>query len=259
MTTTTAAEKNPRLYHDDTSTNERFTMEDGQFDGLLTFVLDGNIEFVAEFNGSYQVKRNEDQAQPDSISYIEIGDDIDYSEFKQRVEGSEEKTYLDDVMIEDEDQEVIKEAISGALERWFKTEEDIRLNKMETDIVAYDVFFECLCPEIKVFSEVRIGADSIPFSTNPSLAIILYALDNEGVTDEKSAKKQLMAGAGEDGSEGYEDITVWNDEKTMGYSVSRVVPLKEVNVSVKYNGEMRAKKVLVPLHENENTFGRYYN
>lgn len=126
--------------------------------------------------------------------------------------------------------------------------------EVEDEVAAYDVFFEVFCPDIKIFTDVRVGADS---ASNDFEAIV-NALDNEGLTDEDSIKKALIAGKGDTGQGDYDSVTVWNDDNSMGYCVDRVVPLKAVDIEVEYNGIAHAKQVLVPINANENTLGRYF-
>lgn len=255
MTNKPAAQEKARIFYDKESTNERFFMEDGQADGMQTFVLDGNIKFVAEWDASYETKQNDNQAEPNRLSNIKVFDSITYSEFKTY--GDDKAVSVPEVEINAADQNFIKAEIARLMNDWFATEERQRLEDAETKIVGYDLFFEVLCPELKVFTDVRVMDDMIPpYSERLRLALVLNALDNEGLTDVDSAKKQLL-GAAE--SEDYEGIMVWNDEKTMGYSLDRIVPLKEVSVEVKYDGKICTKMVLVPLCKEENHFGRYFN
>lgn len=260
MTNKPATQTKARISYDKESTNERFYMEDGQADGMQTFILDGGIKFVAEWDASYEVEQNNNQAEPNRLSNIKVFDDISYSEFKS-VSGGREVS-VPEVLIDAADQNFIKAEIARLMNDWFAKEELQRLEDMETKIVGYDLFFEVKCPdlELKVFTDVRVMADSILYCGEcPRLALILNALDNEGFADEDSIKKQLLEATKGDKSEDYEDIEIWNYEKTMSYSLDRIVPLKEVAVSVKYDGEMCAKTVLLPLCKEENYFGRYFN
>jgi hypothetical protein len=227
---------------------------------MQTFVLNGNIKFVAEWDASYEVEQNNNQAEPNRLSNIKVFDNISYSEFK-RIDGDRDIS-VPEVLIDAADQNFIKAEVVRLMNDWFAKEEQQHLEDMETKIVGYDLFFEVKCPspELKVFTDVRVMDDSLPYyGEYPRLALILNALDNEGFADEDSIKKQLLDSTDGDKLEDYEDIQIWNDEKTMSYVLDRIVPLKEVSVSVKYDGEMCAKTVLMPLCKKENYFGRYFN
>ena len=263
MTTNTTPA--PRITYNTDSTNYRLFNTDngvvGRSDGLMQFTLDGNFQFVAEFDATYQAVVDTDDNSKAEIANITVDRKIEYSEFATLLGNGDKGMDLPPLQLSDDVVAEVRALIATEIENSFNHsnrdfDEDFEWDIESADkVVCYDVFFEVLCPDIKVFTDVRVD---IVNASNDFEAIV-DALDNEGLTDLDSIEDALTDGRSERGQTDFHGVTVWNKDKSMGYCVDRVVPLKAVDIQVEYDGKMQNKRIFVPIDSQENIFGRYYD
>lgn len=251
--------------YDDNSTNYRQSTVDngvvGRADGLLQFSLGGKFKFVAEYEATYFIEKSEDGNSKDRCINIEIDRNITFSEFATLLENGETGVELPELMLSAGEIEAVRALIATEITKSF----DNGCREIDYDfeweiedknaVVAYDVFFECVGLSIKVFTDSRVDT----YNASNNFEAIVDALDNEGLTDIDSVKKALINGQDDTDSDNYNGVTVWNDDKSLGYRVDRVVALKAVDIEVEYDGVNQSKRIFVPIDKHENIFGRYYD
>lgn len=262
---TTKTTPAPRITYDTDSTNYRLFNTDngvvGRSDGLMQFTLDGNFQFVAEFDATYQAVVDTEDNSKVGITNITVDRKIEYSEFATLLDNGDKGMDLPPLQLSEDVVAAVRTLITTEIENSFNHsnrdfDEDFEWDIEPADkVVCYDVFFEVFCPDIKVFTDVRVD---IVNASNDFEAIV-DALDNEGLTDLDSIEDALTDGRSERGQTDFHGVTVWNKDKSMGYCVDRVVPLKAVDIQVEYDGKMQNKRIFVPIDSQENIFGRYYD
>lgn len=115
-------------------------------------------------------------------------------------------------------------------------------NNTEVTVVAHDVYFEVSVEDITLYPSVRVTGNQTKREA------IIAALEAESVDFNEDEVSELIKS----------QVALWNENKTIGYHVAKVVPLKEVEVEVEYEGKMLKRTILVPVSKIENNYNLYY-
>ena len=111
-------------------------------------------------------------------------------------------------------------------------------NNTEVTVVAHDVYFEVSVEDITLYPSVRVTGNQTEHEA------IIAALEAEGVDFNEDEVSEVIK----------KQVAFWNENKTLGYHISKVVPLKEVEVDVEYEGKMLKRTILVPVSKIENNY-----
>lgn len=115
-------------------------------------------------------------------------------------------------------------------------------NNTEVTVVAHDVYFEVSVEDITLYPSVRVTGNQTEHEA------IIAALEAESVDFNEDEVSEVIK----------KQVAFWNENKTLGYHISKVVPLKEVEVDVEYEGKMLKRTILVPVSKIENNYNLYY-